>query len=142
MTQFQYSGIVYRNSRDYHDAIALDWLCSGELTEADIKSTFAAQTDRFIAEECFDAWELSEKDTSLIGLAAAFGRLRSEYVDRWIDKATFSALQPGDKVRLCWLGAPGIGTVGGHNDKGDQLLVDVERSGRMYFLQTSVRDVL
>ena len=81
---FQFAGCLYRNSREFHDAIAAEYMTAGGLNGDDfIRDQFATNTSASITDDMLspDQWaNLSDNESfDRDEMINAFDRLREDY---------------------------------------------------------------
>jgi hypothetical protein len=84
---YEFGGMLYRNSREMHIAIAKTWLsANGRSTRADMSEALATLTDDELADEAIDGWSLGEEDDD--GIARPTGFARADLIAAFADLRT------------------------------------------------------
>jgi hypothetical protein len=78
MTNFEFGGSLYANSRQFHDAIAEAYMTAGGNNDADdVREFFREFADETLADEAADHWDLNSlPDYEHAELIEALARLR------------------------------------------------------------------
>jgi hypothetical protein len=77
---YEFAGSLYRNSSDYHAAIAEQWLSAGGTNgRNDMLATLSNCTDAEIASECGKAWEFDSEEFDIDQLEAEIRDIRDRF---------------------------------------------------------------
>lgn len=80
MTQHQFAGMLYRNTREMHVAIAEEWLSAGgRNTREDILHDLAVMSDADLADEAVANWDKPDEHFDRDELIAAFCSIRANF---------------------------------------------------------------